>query len=78
MPETKKLVGGARVILCTLSMFTSKSMDTCGLTRALAVPEILIVDEASQILVNEYLPGLTEFAPTLKRVCFVGDDKQRP
>ena len=77
MIDTKKMLGGAQIILCTLSMFTSKRMDTCGLTRALAVPEILIVDEASQVLVNDYLTGLTGYAATLKRVCFVGDDKQR-
>ncbi|KAF8342729.1 P-loop containing nucleoside triphosphate hydrolase protein [Cantharellus anzutake] len=77
MVATKKLLGEARVILCTLSMFTSEKMDRCGITRALAVPEVLIVDEASQVLVNEYMTCFTNFCATLRRVCFVGDDKQR-
>jgi hypothetical protein len=36
----------------------------------------LVVDEASQILVHDYLPVLSTFLRTLRKVCFIGDDKQ--
>lgn len=39
--------------------------------------ETLIVDEASQIPLGDYLYAFHTFASTLRRVCFIGDDKQR-
>jgi regulator of nonsense transcripts 1 len=41
----------------------------------LVPPETLIVDEASQIEISGYITPFLELK-ALKRVCFVGDDKQ--
>ena len=35
----------------------------------------LVVDEASQISINDYIPALQKF-PSLRKMCFIGDDKQ--
>ena len=43
----------------------------------LVAPEIVIVDEASQIEVGDYLPLLHLFRTSLKKLVFIGDDKQR-
>jgi hypothetical protein len=36
----------------------------------------LVVDEASQIEIGNYITTFTEFGATLRKVCFIGDDKQ--
>ncbi|KAF9510873.1 hypothetical protein BS47DRAFT_1249813, partial [Hydnum rufescens UP504] len=38
--------------------------------------DVLIVDEASQIQLADYIPVFHRFHKSLKRVCFVGDHKQ--
>jgi len=38
----------------------------------------LVVDEASQIEIGNYITTFTEFGATLRKVCFIGDDKQLP
>ena len=38
--------------------------------------KILIVDEASQIEVGNYISIFTDFKNTLRKLCFIGDDKQ--
>jgi superfamily I DNA and/or RNA helicase len=45
--------------------------------KTLVPIEIVIVDEASQIEVGDYLPLLHLFRPSLKKLVFIGDDKQR-
>lgn len=70
-------LNGTRVILSTLSMLTNPKLAQCGLTTQLLPPTTLIVDEASQIPLNSYLPAFTRFNKTLKKLCFVGDHKQR-
>jgi hypothetical protein len=35
------------------------------------------VDEASQIELGDYIPFLYKYASTLKKVVFIGDDRQR-
>jgi hypothetical protein len=74
--ETERLFRGARVILCTLSMLSNKHLAESGLTRMFPLRTI-VVDEASQIEVGDYLPVFHTFEKTLRRLCFVGDDKQR-
>jgi hypothetical protein len=37
----------------------------------------LVIDEASQIEDGEYLAVFSNFFTTLRKLCFVGDDKQR-
>jgi hypothetical protein len=42
-----------------------------------AVPIInAIIDEASQIEVGQYIPLVKSFGSTLRKLCFIGDDKQ--
>jgi regulator of nonsense transcripts 1 len=38
----------------------------------------VIIDEASQIEVGQYVPLFKTFGKTLRKMCFVGDDKQLP
>ncbi|KAG1841688.1 P-loop containing nucleoside triphosphate hydrolase protein, partial [Suillus subalutaceus] len=62
-----------RVILCTTSMLSNPHISEI----ALQVPvETVIFDEASQIEVGDYLPLLQRFQPTLRKMVFIGDDRQ--
>jgi hypothetical protein len=36
----------------------------------------VIIDEASQIEVGQYVPLFNTFGKSLRKICFVGDDKQ--
>jgi superfamily I DNA and/or RNA helicase len=45
-------------------------------TRVVPI-ETLIVDEASQIEVGDYIPVLHRYQATLQKMVFIGDDKQR-
>lgn len=36
----------------------------------------LVVDEASQIEVGNYVSIFTDFKQSLRKLCFIGDDKQ--
>jgi len=60
------------VILCTLSML---SHDRVAEFTQLVPVEVVVVDEASQIEIGDYLPLLFHF-PTLQKLVFIGDDKQ--
>lgn len=52
--EAKDLMGKPKIILCTLSMLSSPSMDLVGIFKLVPV-ERLIVDEASQIDTFEFM-----------------------
>ena len=39
--------------------------------------QTVIVDEASQIEVGDYLPILGKYKTSLRKIVFIGDDKQR-
>lgn len=67
---------GARVILCTISMLSAYRIVDCGFTKVVPV-QTVIIDEASQIEVGDYLPVLARFRTTLRKIVFIGDDKQR-
>jgi superfamily I DNA and/or RNA helicase len=75
--EIERQFAGTSVILCTLSTMSNPKLQKCGLTRKVLIPEVLIVDEASQIQLADYIPVFHRFHKSLKRVCFVGDYKQR-
>ena len=61
------------VVLCTLSMLSNYHVVK---TIAKVIPLCtLVVDEASQIEIGQYLPVFSDY-PTLRKVCFIGDDKQ--
>jgi superfamily I DNA and/or RNA helicase len=41
------------------------------------VPVInVVIDEASQIEISQYVPLFKSFGRTLRNLCFIGDDKQ--
>lgn len=68
-----RLLLGSRVMLCTVSMLANERMGT--ITRLVPV-QTVIFDEASQIETGAYIPVLHLFATTLKKMVFIGDDKQ--
>jgi regulator of nonsense transcripts 1 len=57
-------------------MLCNQSMLSAGFTRVVPIRTV-IVDEASQIEVGEYLPMLSQFQSSLQKLVFIGDDKQR-
>lgn len=65
---------GSRVILCTLSMLSNDRISP--FTRTVP-PTLLIFDEASQIEVGDYIPMLHLYRETIRKLVFIGDDKQR-
>ena len=46
-----------------------------GITKIVPV-QTVIIDEASQIEAGDYLPILGRYKPTLRKMIFIGDDKQ--
>ncbi|KAF9485149.1 P-loop containing nucleoside triphosphate hydrolase protein [Pholiota conissans] len=70
---TERQLGGSRVILCTLSMLSNDRLDEIAQQ---VHPDTVIIDEASQIEVGDFLPMIVRFRSTLRQLVFVGDDKQ--
>ncbi|THH33182.1 hypothetical protein EUX98_g960 [Antrodiella citrinella] len=66
---------GSRVMLCTLSMFSHPLLMRAGITRLVPV-ETVLIDEASQIEVGDYLPLLSKFGASVRKLVFIGDEKQ--
>ncbi|KAF9787499.1 P-loop containing nucleoside triphosphate hydrolase protein [Thelephora terrestris] len=73
--DNETLLKGARVILCTISMLSGNKVMNCGFTTLVPV-QTVIVDEASQIEAGDYLPILAKYKKTLRKMVFIGDDKQ--
>ena len=48
-----------------------------GIFSRLVPPQMVIFDEASQIEIGDYFPMLILFRSTLRKLVFIGDDKQR-
>jgi hypothetical protein len=63
---------GVKVILSTLSMLSNPRID---LITAKVPVKFMVVDEASQIAVSDYIAPL-EYFKTLQKICFIGDDRQ--
>jgi hypothetical protein len=74
-PGNERLVLGSRVILCTISMLSSPRVSGIGFTNIVPV-QTVIIDEASQIEVGDYLPILAKYQTSLRKMIFIGDDKQ--
>ena len=72
--EAAEMLDGVRVILCTLSMLSHGRLPP--FTSVVPV-ETLIVDEASQIELGDFVPVLCNYSETIRKLVFVGDDKQR-
>ncbi|EPT05583.1 hypothetical protein FOMPIDRAFT_41042, partial [Fomitopsis schrenkii] len=70
-----RLLLGSKVILCTLSMISSPRFAAAGFTRIVPIATV-IVDEASQIGLGDYIPLLARFGSKLSKLVFIGDDKQ--
>jgi hypothetical protein len=70
-----KLLQGTQVILCTLSMISNQKIQLTGVTQMVPIVNV-IIDEASQIEVGQYVPLFKTFGKSLRKICFVGDDKQ--
>lgn len=73
---TERLLGGSNIVLCTLSMFSHPKFDSAGFTRIVPV-DTVIVDEASQIELGDYVPLLGHHGRKISKLVFIGDDKQR-
>lgn len=56
-------------------MLATHRLMSAGFTRLVPV-ETVIVDEASQIELGDYLPLLSRFGSGIEKLVFVGDDKQ--
>ena len=69
----ERQLAGSRVILCTLSMLSHHRLPL--FTRLVPV-EVVIVDEASQIEIGDYIPMLHLHERTIRKLVFIGDDKQ--
>ena len=74
--ENEPILMGARVLLCTISMLSTSWLTKCGFTTVVPV-QTVIIDEASQIEAGDYLPILARYKTTLRKMVFIGDDKQR-
>ncbi|KAH9037839.1 P-loop containing nucleoside triphosphate hydrolase protein [Lactarius pseudohatsudake] len=71
----KKLLEDTQVVLCTLSMISSPRLR--DLTQIVPIINV-VIDEASQIEVSQYVPLFKSFGRTLRKLSFIGDDKQLP
>ncbi|KAK0483001.1 P-loop containing nucleoside triphosphate hydrolase protein [Armillaria luteobubalina] len=75
--ELIEIIGGSRIMLSTLSMLSNPALDGNGIFD-LVPPRSLVVDEASQINVFEYMHIFFKFRKEMTQVCFFGDPKQLP
>ena len=62
-------------MLCTISMLSTNKLMTHGFTKIVPV-QTVIIDEASQIEVGDYLSILAKYKTSLRKMVFIGDDKQ--
>ncbi|KAG2128080.1 hypothetical protein BD769DRAFT_732626 [Suillus cothurnatus] len=73
-PGFAKELQSTPVILCTLSMLSSFALRRFGGFKAAPI-RTLVIDEASQIEIGDYIPLFTSHT-SIRKVCFIGDDKQ--
>ncbi|KAL7277493.1 hypothetical protein ACG7TL_008414 [Trametes sanguinea] len=69
-------IGDAQIILCTLAMLSNPQLAPIGMFAHRPM-ERLVVDEASQIDVSEFMHLFGRFEE-LRKVCMFGDPKQLP
>ncbi|KAI0302431.1 AAA domain-containing protein [Multifurca ochricompacta] len=74
--ETKRMFPDINLILSTISMLSNPKLDECGLFDLIPVRS-LVIDEASQIDVFEFMHLFYKFSHVLMKVCFFGDPKQQ-
>ncbi|KAH9178234.1 P-loop containing nucleoside triphosphate hydrolase protein [Lactarius sanguifluus] len=73
----KKVLQGVQVVLCTLDTITNPKLREMEFTGTVPVNSV-VIDEASQIEIGQYLPLFESFGDTLRKISFIGDDKQLP
>ncbi|TFK48133.1 P-loop containing nucleoside triphosphate hydrolase protein [Heliocybe sulcata] len=72
-----RMIGESAIILCTLSMLSNPVLQEKGIYDQVPA-ERLIIDEASQIGLSEYMHVFHQFRDDLVKVCFFGDPCQLP
>ncbi|KAI0266501.1 hypothetical protein BC834DRAFT_132011 [Gloeopeniophorella convolvens] len=72
---TERMLGNTTIILSTLSMLSNPRLD--DIFKVVPVTT-LVIDEASQIDVFEFMHLFYKFSSALTKVCFFGDPKQLP
>ncbi|KAI0266502.1 P-loop containing nucleoside triphosphate hydrolase protein [Gloeopeniophorella convolvens] len=75
--DVRIVFDGISIVLSTLSMLSNPVLDDCGLFDMIPVTT-LVVDEASQIDVFEFLHLFYTWSKNLSKLCFFGDPKQLP
>ncbi|KAJ7671879.1 hypothetical protein B0H17DRAFT_1244840, partial [Mycena rosella] len=71
------MLGGAHIVLSTLSTLSNPGLDQVGIFSLVPL-ERLVVDEASQINVFDFMHLFFKFRKSLEKICFFGDPKQLP
>ncbi|KAJ6576608.1 P-loop containing nucleoside triphosphate hydrolase protein [Mycena vulgaris] len=71
----ERRLAGIRVVLCTLSMLSHFRLSP--ITRLVPLHTVM-VDEASQVEIGNFVPMLYSFSKSLQKLVFIGDDKQLP
>lgn len=56
-------------------MISNPGVVAAGFTRQVPI-ETVIIDEASQIEIGDYLPLINTFGNGIKKLAFIGDDRQ--
>ncbi|KAF8483864.1 hypothetical protein DFH94DRAFT_690333 [Russula ochroleuca] len=74
---TRQIFDGVTLVLSTLSMLSNPILTDYGLLKLIPVRS-LVVDEASQIDVFDFMHLFHKFSKVLKKVCLFGDPKQLP
>ncbi|KAG5734510.1 hypothetical protein E4T56_gene5962 [Termitomyces sp. T112] len=72
-----RLLGGSCIMLSTLGMLSNPTLDRIGMFSVVPVGR-LVVDEASQIKIEDFLHILHRFRKSLEKLCFFGDPNQLP
>ncbi|KAI0251231.1 P-loop containing nucleoside triphosphate hydrolase protein [Lactifluus subvellereus] len=75
--DVATLFSGITLVLCTLCTLSNPKLDECGLLDLIPMRS-LVIDEASQIDVFEFMHLFYKFSEVLMKVCFFGDPKQLP
>jgi len=70
---SRKTFKNCKVMLCTLSMLSNRFIHKFTSQNPM---KTLVVDEASQIEVGDYVSVFSDFHNTLCKAIFIGDDKQ--
>ncbi|KAI0250236.1 P-loop containing nucleoside triphosphate hydrolase protein [Lactifluus subvellereus] len=73
----KRALKDSQVLLCTVDMLSNPKLQDFGLTQAVPIMNV-VIDEASQIEIGQYVPLFKSFGKTLRKICFIGDENQLP